>query len=44
VTIIIINAAESRGLTAYMFAEFFKIEAIVAFVNIIVYFLIVTFL
>lgn len=42
--VIIINAAESRGSTAFTFAEFFKIGAIVTFVNIIVYFLLVTFL
>jgi len=42
--VIIINAAESRGSTAFTFSEFFKIGAIVTFVNIIVYFLLITFL
>jgi len=42
--VIIINAAESRVSTAFTFAEFFKFGVIVTFVNIIVYFLLVTFL
>jgi Na+/H+ antiporter NhaD/arsenite permease-like protein len=42
--IIIINAAESRGLTAFTFAEFLKIGAIITIVNISVYYLFLTYL
>ena len=42
--IIIINAAESRGSTAFMYAEFFKIGAIITIVNISVYYLFLTYL
>jgi Na+/H+ antiporter NhaD/arsenite permease-like protein len=37
--IIIIEAAESRGIEAFTFFEFFKIGIIVTLVNIIVYYL-----
>jgi Na+/H+ antiporter NhaD/arsenite permease-like protein len=37
--IIIIEAAESRGIKAYTFFEYFKIGAIVTLANVIVYYL-----
>lgn len=42
--IIIIEAAESRGIKAFTFFEFFKIGALVTVANIVIYYLFITYL
>jgi Na+/H+ antiporter NhaD/arsenite permease-like protein len=42
--IIIIEAAESRGVRAFSFLEFFKVGSIVAAANIAIYYVFVVFL
>jgi Na+/H+ antiporter NhaD/arsenite permease-like protein len=42
--IIIIEAAESRGIKAFTFFEFFKIGALVTLANIVIYYLFIVYL
>ena len=42
--IIIIEAAESRGVKAFSYSEFLKIGSIVTVANLVVYYLFITFL
>jgi Na+/H+ antiporter NhaD/arsenite permease-like protein len=42
--IIVIEAAESRGIKTFTFFEFFKIGGIVTLVNIVIYYLFICFL
>jgi Na+/H+ antiporter NhaD/arsenite permease-like protein len=43
-TIIIIQAAESRGVKAFTFLEFFKIGIVITLVNVVIYYLFVVYL